>query len=387
MAIDYKKELETATRTMILVHNPDTLIKMIVRMIVQKVRVGHASILLRDKEKNSYILTVSRGRAGLKIPEGFTRMDPDNPLIRFFRERKDKLLFKSDIIVYEEGQKFLAKIQDSGLKKLLSETLYQMDIFETDTCIPSYFRDDLLGVLLLGRKNDGKKFDHEELDFFTALAQDVSMAIRNAQLFAELESELEKKHRLFFHTTIALAAAIDAKDHYTHGHTTRVTNVSLEVAKKLAEKNKKLLEDKFIENVHIASLLHDIGKIGISEAILNKQGPLTEEEWKVIKEHPVIGVTILQPIHELKVSIQGVKYHHERYDGKGYPDGLKGEEIPMIAAIISVADAYDAMISNRPYRPGMSKDKAIEEIKRCNGTQFNPQIASAFIELCAEGKI
>lgn len=394
MAIDYKKELEGASKTMILVHNPDTLIKLVVRMIVQKVKVTHAGILTRSFNQDNYVLTVSRGTKGLKIPAGFTRMDIDNPLIRFFKEHKDKDIFNSEGLIYHEGKKFLEQLDDSGLKNFLSQALYQMEIFETVTCIPSYFGDDLLGILLLGKKKDGTDFHEDELSFFVALAYDVAMAIKNAQLFKdleakhrELEDELEKKKSLFLHTTVALAAAIDAKDHYTHGHTNRVTNVSLEIAGKLAEKNQREFDTQFLENIQIASLLHDIGKIGIPEGILNKNGPLTPEEWIKIKEHPNIGVTILHPIRELETAMLGVKYHHERYDGLGYPDGLKGEEIPLVAAIIAVADAFDAMISDRPYRPGLSKVKAIEEIKSNSGKQFNPRVASAFIELCQQGRI
>jgi len=314
-------------------------------------------------------------------------MDMNNPLIRFFRERKNKLIFNNDYLIYDEGKSFVEQIGDSDLKQLLLGALHQMEIFETTACIPSYFGDDLLGILLLGKKNDEKTLGNDEMNFFIALAQDVAMAIKNAQLFTELKSELENKRSLFYHTTIALAAAIDAKDHYTHGHTNRVTNVSLEIARKLGEKNKKEVTEQFLEEVHIASLLHDIGKIGIPEAILNKVSPLTEEERKKIKEHAMIGVTILQPIRELRGSILGVRYHHERYDGKGYPEGLKGEEIPLIASIISVADAFDAMISDRSYRKGLSKEEAIAEIKDENGTQFDPQVVAAFMELCAASKI
>jgi HD-GYP domain-containing protein (c-di-GMP phosphodiesterase class II) len=142
-----------------------------------------------------------------------------------------------------------------------------------------------------------------------------------------------------------------------------------------------------MDNLHIASLLHDIGKIGIPEYILNKEGPLNEEEREKINKHPVIGVTILQPISELNEAIMGVKHHHERYDGKGYPSGLKGEEIPLIAAIISVADTYDAMTSNRPYRKALDKDKAMIEIENQIGKQFHPLIAAVFVELFKEGKI
>lgn len=343
MVIDYKKELEAAARSMILVHEPDTLIKMIVRMIVQKVRVSHAGILLHNQDNDSYILSVSRGPVGLRVPAGFARMDTDNPLIQFFNDLKDRRLFNIEALVYEKGKKLLNKNIPAKKKRLLEGALYQMEMFQAAVCIPSYFRDELLGLLLLGKKNTGNKFSKEEIDFFMALASDATMAIRNAQLFKELEVELDKKRKLFIHTTIALVAAIDAKDHYTYGHTTRVTDLSIKIAKKLGKKNKKAFDEKLIENLHTASLLHDIGKIGIPETILNKNGLLTKRERGRMQEHPAIGTNILQPIEELGEVILGVKHHHERYDGSGYPDGLKGDKIPLISAIIAVADTYDAM--------------------------------------------
>lgn len=387
MGIDYKKELESAAKSMILVHEPDVLIKMIVRMIVQKVKVKHAGILLHHSDRNTYVLTVSRGTTGIKIPAGFARMDLDNPLIRFFRERMDTQLLNDGVLVYAEAKRLLNKKIDARTKKLLKDTLYQMEIFAIVACIPSYFRNDLLGILLLGNKKNGRKFAQDELDFFIALASDVAMAIRNAQLFRELELELDKNKRLFIHTTIALAAAIDAKDHYTHGHTARVTDLSLELAKKLMQKNKKAFDEKFLEHLHIAGLLHDIGKIGIPESILNKEGVLSDVEKEKIREHPSIGVNILQPIKELENAILGVKYHHEKYDGSGYPEGLKGDSIPLIASIISVADTFDAMTTDRPYRRALPKDKAIEECKKVSGKQLDPKVTSALIDLYREGKV
>jgi len=387
MTIDYKKELEGAAKTMILVHDTHTLIRMIVRMIVHKVKVSHAAILLHNKEKDTYILTVSRGAKGLKVPKGFARMDTDNPLIKFFNQRLDEKLFNDGVVVYEEAQVLLNKDIDSSVKLLLKDVLYQMEIFDSFVCIPSYFRGDLLGILLLGRKNDGKSFGPDELDFFVALASDVAMAIRNAQLFKQLEMELESKKKLFIHTTVALAAAIDAKDHYTHGHTARVTSLSLEIARKLSESDHHTFNDKFLEHLQIASLLHDIGKIGVPESILNKDGSLNEQERRKMQEHPLLGTAILQPIRELELAILGVKYHHERYDGSGYPEGLKGNQIPLVASIISIADCFDAMTTNRPYRKSLSKQEAIEEIKRESSRQFDPSIVHALIELYQENKI
>lgn len=386
MAINFKKELENAARSMILVHDPDLLIKTIVRVIVEKTGIEHASILLYKPERQAYVLSISGGSLAKKIPIGLASLDKDDSLIRFFRERDNRFLFNSDVLTLENAQGSLKdKNVKERLRHLLTDVIYQMRLLDTFACIPSYFRDELLCLLLLGTKKNGKKFAKEELDFFLALASNMAMAIRNAQLFKDLESELNKKHQLFMRTTIALVAAIEAKDNYTHGHTTRVTNFSLEIARRLARKNKKVINAKFMEDLHIASLLHDVGKIGISERILNKRSGLTVGERNRIREHPVIGATILKPIKELEESLLGIKYHHERPDGLGYPDGLKGTQIPLIASIISVADSFDAMTTDRPYRPALYRNEAIKEIRQLINLQFNPLVAEAFMELCQEG--
>ncbi len=386
MAIDFKKELENAARSMILVHDPDLLIKILVRAIVEKSGIDHASILLYKPERQAYVLSISGGSLGKKIPIGFASLDKDDSLIRFFRERNCRAIFNSDILTLEEAQAALAdKNIKERLKNLLGDVIYQMNFLDTVACVPCYFRDDLLCLLLLGKNRNGKKFLRAELDFFLALASNISMAIRNAQLFKDLESELDKKHQLFMRTTIALVAAIEAKDIYTHGHTTRVTNFSLQLAKRLARKHRKIINERFLENLHIASLLHDVGKIGVPEHILNKRTKLTVGERNRIEEHPLIGETIIKPIKELKESLSGVKHHHERPDGTGYPDGLKGEEIPLIASIISVADSFDAMTTERPYRPALYRDEAIKEIKKFTNLQFSPLVSQAFMELCQEG--
>lgn len=389
MKLNYKKELEQAAKSMILIHDPETMMKMIVRTMIQKIDVKHAGILLYSKERDTYILNISRGEKGLKIPAGFARMDPDNILIKFLKERKTRTIFKEDWLTAELIQNTLnKKTLYKKLKETLTRLTRQMDILGAEVFIPSYFQDDLLGVLILGKKNSEKKFTQDELEFFVALASDVSMAIRNAQLFKELQQELDKEHHLFMHTTIALAAAIDAKDHYTHGHTARVTNYSLAILDKLNLSKKINVDDKFKEDLHIAALLHDIGKIGIPESILNKQGKLNDEERKKIEEHSLIGITILEPIKELHGRcIDGIKYHHEKFDGTGYPLKLKGKDIPLAASIISVADTFDAMTKDRPYRKGLSKEEAIKELESYSGRQFDSMVVQAMVELWKEGKI
>lgn len=386
--VNYKKELETAAKNMILVHNPDLLIKLIVRMVVNKLRISQAAIMLHNKEENTFISMVSRGPLGKKMPHGYIRMEADNPLISLCYEFRKRKVFSKDVIVSEDIKKLLKKGKvEPTLKKLFTGVLKQLEIFDASVCIPSYFHNDLLALMFLGKKRNKQRFFRDELDFIVALASDVAMAIRNAQLFKDLEVQLEKKHQLFIETSIALSAAIDAKDHYTHNHIMRVTNLSLAIAQKISQKNKIPFDELFMEDLKIAGLLHDIGKIGIQESILNKQGPLSPEEHEKIKQHPLIGVEILQHIKDLKRASMGVKYHHERYDGNGYPEGLKGDQIPLIAAIVGVADSFDAMTSDRPYRSGLSKESTIKEIERLSSLQFHPLAASAIAELYYEGKI
>lgn len=181
---------------------------------------------------------------------------------------------------------------------------------------------------------------------------------------AELQHEQEKSNNLMIELATSLAATIDAKDKYTSGHSKRVAEYSKLIAKKMGK------DENYLENIYLAALLHDIGKIGIPDEIINKKTKLTHEEYEIIKQHPVIGYEILQNIKTVPEIVIGVRWHHERYDGKGYPDGLYGRDIPEYAQIISVADAYDAMTSNRSYRPLMTQEAARSQIENGIGTQF-----------------
>ena len=183
------------------------------------------------------------------------------------------------------------------------------------------------------------------------------------------DAENKNLRRLFEQTATALVNAIDAKDKYTHGHSARVA----EYSRKIAQLSGKSEEE--CDEIYYAALLHDVGKIGISEKIINKEGKLTDEEYSVIKQHPVLGAQILSSINEYPDLLIGAKYHHERYDGRGYPDKLKGEDIPEIARIISVADAYDAMTSKRSYREPIPQQSVREEIVKGSGSQFDPKFA------------
>ena len=213
-----------------------------------------------------------------------------------------------------------------------------------------------------------RSYSSEDVDLLKILSSQIAFVIQNARLFLNLQ-------QAYIHTLSALTSAIDAKDSYTHGHSERVTQLSIELAREVS------LSAEAIEEIRLAGTLHDIGKIGIPESILNKPGRLTDEEFGVIKSHPDLGVRILANVDFLSKIIPGIKHHHERYDGHGYPTGLKGEEIPLSARIICVADTYDAMTSDRPYRKAMDTRTGLEEISRCRNSQFDPSLADAFVQM------
>lgn len=211
----------------------------------------------------------------------------------------------------------------------------------------------------------------------------ISRVIELNELRNHLEVQLQKKTDLLEQVTVnfimAIANTIDAKDAYTSGHSLRVAKCAEEIAKALGWNEEQIL------NIHYIALLHDIGKIGIPDAILNKPSHLTEDEFNVIKMHPVIGHEILKDIRIIEQVSEGALYHHEKYDGTGYPNGLKGEEIPICARIVGIADAYDAMTSNRVYRAKLRDEMVIAEFEKFKGTQFDPELTELFLGMLRNG--
>lgn len=197
-------------------------------------------------------------------------------------------------------------------------------------------------------------------------------------LHAEVERKTKEIEGLSLHVVHTLADAIDAKDAYTKGHSGRVADYSREIAKRAGYSFERQ------EEIYMMGLLHDVGKIGVPDAVINKPGRLTDEEFEKIKTHPVRGDKILRNIEEMPKLAIGARWHHERFDGRGYPDGLSGEEIPEEARIIAVADAYDAMTSNRSYRGFIPQDVVKEELEKGSGTQFDPRFAAIMLEIINE---
>src|SRR4030042_180465 len=241
-------------------------------------------------------------------------------------------------------------------------------------CVPMKVKKKIIGVLEAINKKGKGQFDKEDLSLLTSLADQVAIALDNSRLYQELEE-------MFFQTAESLADAIEKRDPYTGGHTQRVTLYSQAIAKYL---QLKPLEKKWLK---IASLLHDIGKIGVEDDILKKRERLSPEEFNIIKRHSDMWAEILEHVRQLREIVPGVRYHHEHVNGKGYPDGLRGKEIPILAKIVAVADTYDAMTTNRPYRKAMEKELAVEELKRCSGTQLDKEVVEAFIQAYQKGEI
>jgi HD-GYP domain-containing protein (c-di-GMP phosphodiesterase class II) len=235
---------------------------------------------------------------------------------------------------------------------------------ESLLAIPLISRDITNGVLLLGDTR-GSQFVREDAFTIEKIAAQMAVALENARLYEEMRS-------LFFNTVTSLANAIDAKSPWTKGHSERVMHIAAAIAKEMG------LDEAMIERVRLGGLLHDIGKIGIIEALLEKPEMLSEDEFPPMRLHPEKGVAILAPISQLRDVLPGILHHHERYDGTGYPKGLNGEDIPLAARIISVADSFDAMVADRPYRKGLSSIEALAELRNCSGSQFDPNVVKCF---------
>ncbi len=283
-------------------------------------------------------------------------------------------------------QPIVRQIKEKNEKNDIAETILGI---ENIMCIPMIYKDEPIGVIVLGDKVSGEPFYTPDTKLVFALATMTSTMVQNARLYSQLQN-------MFLSAISSLSSAIDEKDSYTLGHSNRVTTYAVELGKRM-----NLSEEK-LGILQLAAILHDVGKIGVPEEILKKPGKLTNEEWADIKQHPDKGVHIVEPMVETKGTmaafginlvnpkehikdiIVGIKYHHERFDGHGYPAGLTNTNIPLISRIIAVADAYDAMTSKRSYRDALSEEMAIEELKKNAGQQHDPEIVELFIKIRQE---
>ena len=311
---------------------------------------NNLSFIKRTLRSNYDVLVATSGAEALKIVEE--------------RGHEISLIVSDQKMPMMEGTEFFKRISDDypEVIKILLTGYSNIDVL-----VESINECHLFQYIL-------KPFEPEQLCMI------VDNGIKKYELSSSKVQILQDLSELFYKTIKSIAQALDAKDKYTHGHSMRVTLYALALAKKMD------LPDDLLEEIETTGLLHDIGKIAIPEKILLKPGKLTEEEYAVIKTHPELGEKLVEGIEKLKLISGWLKSHHERYDGKGYPDGLAGEQIPVSSRIIAIADTYDAMTSSRSYRSALPHDSAMIEIEHCSGTQFDPNLAELFGQIGDEIK-
>lgn len=326
----------------------DTLLETIIHDASKFLHAVIGSILLTDESNRELVVRVASG--------------PLNDLVVNKRINIDENTVSGYVVMSRKYLLIPDMDQETGFKDIIQ----QRKICSSLISVPLLTKGQVIGVMHLGRNNE--IFTEEELHFFAMLADQASVAIENAKMYRSVkEGHLQ--------TIQALAKAIDAKDSYTRGHSDRVTEYAVAIAHELD------ISDRETEMIKQAGLLHDIGKIGLPEAILNKPYKLSLGEFDEIRKHPSIGSDIIAPISFYPMVKKYVRHHHEKFDGSGYPDRIKGEDIPLGARILAVADAYDAMTSDRSYRNRLSPETAIKELQRYSGTQFDPVIVEAFVRI------
>jgi HD-GYP domain-containing protein (c-di-GMP phosphodiesterase class II) len=331
---------------------------MAIDMFVELLRVELGYLMLFN-EKSCELSIKSVKSLKQKHIERKISIKTENEVVKWITDwRKPILLSDTDELFISE---FFAKISGKiGLETALS--------------CPLVIKDKFVGLINLGEKESKKPFGQKDVRLLSSMSGHVAVAIENAKLYEDLLKS-------YLSTVSALAEAIETKDPYTRGHSERVSIYATVIAQAMN------LSEFEIEGIRVAGILHDIGKIGVPEGILLKFAPLTDAEFGVIKQHSTVSARIIEKA-ELPWEIKPLSlHHHERYDGSGYPDGLKEKDIPLGARILAVADTYEALLADRPYRRGFPKEKALEIIKEAAGTQLDPEIVPVFLDLVEKGEI
>ncbi|MCL4368272.1 MAG: HD domain-containing protein [Actinobacteria bacterium] len=304
------------------------------------------SIMLLDRSGTHLQVAVTQGYAVHGLESEKSGLD-DGPAGWVVRHRQPLLLPDDP---YDRDESLVAKTEISSA-----------------VSVPIESHEGVIGVLNLNLFDSERRFDRHTVTFVRTLANHTGTAIEKARHYKEI-------NRLYADLVRALAGTIDAKDPYTYGHSEMVARYSRLVGARMG------MDETELKGLETAAYLHDIGKIGVRDAVLTKPTSLTPSERAIVETHPVVGAEILEKIVFPWPVIETVRHHHERWDGRGYPHNLSGDSIPLHARILSVADSFDAMTSDRPYRPGREMDDAVNEVLRCAGSQFDPQVVSVFLE-------
>lgn len=334
--------------------DPGSMLKQALHLVMVAAHADSGSIMQLDDEKELLSVTASSGLQVGDAPGAAARRLGEG-IAGWVAEHREPLL-----LVADTDPRFARELVREEVASAI--------------CVPIVYDDKVAGVLSLNRsKSRADLFGGGDLQFVIAYARQLAIALENTRLYDNLQ-------RTFLGTISALAAAVDAKDPYTYGHASWVTRYAVAIAQMM------VLEDAEVQTIRIASILHDIGKIGIDGSILRKPDQLTIEEIEEIKRHPAIGADILSELDFLGDAVPLVLFHHEQYGGGGYPSGISGAAIPLGARIIAVADAYDAMTSDRPYRVALTGEEARAELHKNSGTQFDPEVVEAFLGVLEVGE-
>lgn len=355
--------IHEATRILSSTTDFDDLASVIMGTIVRVMHADEGILMLLDKASAELYIKIGKG-----INEDIIkhqRIKRGEDVAGWVLEQNEPLIVSNNIA------------NDPRFINVTKRTEIQSSIY-----VPFQVRDEVVGVLTINRTKLRIPFTMDDLMLTSIFATEIGSAIERSITYATLEEKMAelielnaKLKELFLNTVKALSSAIDAKDPYTMGHSSQVQRHVIAIANEMNfppdEKNL----------MGIIGLLHDIGKIGIKDGVLSKPGVLEQDEWEQIKKHPSIGSEIIKHIDMFDDVSEIILYHHERYDGKGYPYGLKGKQIPLKSRILSVADAFDAMVSKRPYRDSMPREKAIMEIQSGSGSQFDPDVVASFLRV------
>ncbi len=329
------------------------LFKIITEVLVQEFSVDRVSLMLMDEASGTLLIRASHGlpadvalKARRRLGEGVAGL----------------VLKYGKPLIISEGR---------HPDREVMEAINRDDMPSSSMSVPLIGKNKLFGVLNVS-KRAGPPFTTSDLQIVLILSSQAVTAMENAQLY-------EDQRESYFRTVQALVAAVEAKDPYTRWHSTNVAKYAVAIARDMG------MSPSQLEEIHIASILHDVGKIGISELIIGKPERLSREEFDIMKDHPAHGIRILEPIGFSSAITSAIFQHHERYDGKGYPQGLAGEQIALAARILNVADTLDAMVSERPYRGTISIEKVLQELEREAGKQFDPRVAESAKRLIEKG--
>jgi putative nucleotidyltransferase with HDIG domain len=361
-ALDRKELLYRLSQNITSTFDKNLLLPSILDVVVNIMDIKTASIILYSPDEVECEVNFAMGIDDNKRRKAI--FSKDKGLIKWFCEDK-RMIIKDNLRI------------DPKFEDVFQDIEHDLDKVDAILAIPFVGKEGLMGVLCLGEKNSSLPYNEDDIAFLNTLCDETTVALENTFLY-------EKKMKYFLNTIMALIFTIEAKDEYTKGHCENVGRYAAALAEALG------LSPQEVENIRIGGYLHDIGKIGIDERILLKPGRLTKEEFEKIKQHPNIGVRILEAINIPKDIIDAVKYHHERISGNGYPENLTKEGVPplpLVASIIGITDSYEAMTSDRPYRKALSKQDAIAELRSGSGKLYDPKIVEVFIKLLEEDKI